>query len=157
MQKWYPKELFPKGTPKVSQNHKNWFQQPSQNRVPTKHRKMTILSTPECGQSVVNRSKINEFQVLVLTPFGVSFWRCFGSPNGDQNHQKVTSKKHQQFMPKMNPNWSQRGPKLEPKSSKVRSWKHLVSRLAPKWPPDPLQDRFWRVWGPFCDHFRQFF
>ena len=32
---------------------------------------------------------------------------------------------------------------MEPKPSQMRSWKHLVSRVAPRWPPDPLQDRFW--------------
>ena len=52
-----------------------------------------LFSTPECGSSVVNTSKINDFQVLVLVPFWVSFWRCFGSPNGGQGHQKTTTNK----------------------------------------------------------------
>ena len=47
-----------------------------------------IFSTPECGQSAVNRSKIDEIQVLC-------FWRCFGSPNGGQRQQKASSKKRQ--------------------------------------------------------------
>ena len=55
-----------------------------------------IFSTPECGQSVINRCKIDEFQLLVLTPSWVSFWMCFGSTNGGQGHQKATSKEHQQ-------------------------------------------------------------
>ena len=38
---------------------------------------------------------------------------------------------------------------MEPKSAKMMSWKHLVSRMAPKWPPDALQDRF-------CKHVRTF-
>ena len=46
--------------------------------------KNTIFSTPECGQSVINTGKIHDFHVLISTPFGVSFWRCFGSPNGGQ-------------------------------------------------------------------------
>ena len=54
----------------------------SQNRVPKKQQKVMILSTPERGQSVVNISKINEFQLLVSTHSWVSFWRCLESPNG---------------------------------------------------------------------------
>ena len=50
---------------------------------------------------------------------------------------------------------------MEPKSSKMRSWKHLVSRVAPKRPPDPLQDRFWRgfgtILGPFSSVFLTYF
>ena len=42
---------------------------------------------------------------------------------------------------------------MEPKSSKIKSWKHLTSRVVPKWPPDLLQDQFWRdlgtILGPF--------
>ena len=109
--------------------------------------KMTIFSTLECGSCIVNNSKINEIQVLVLAPFWVSFWRCFGSSNGGQGHQKNIAKNTNTWCPK----WAQTGPKggskMEPKSSKMRSWKHLVSRVAPKWPPDPLQDRFWRGCG----------
>ena len=112
-----------------------------------------IFRTPECGQSVINTCKIDEFHVWVLAPFWILFWRCFGSPNGGQGHQKATSKKHKKWFPK----WTQTGPKgdpkMEPKSSNMKSWKHLVSRVAPKWPPEPLQDRFWRgfgtIWGPF--------
>ena len=48
--KW--SKWFPKGTPKVSQNHQNGFQKPSQNRVPKKHRKIVVFSTLKCGQSV---------------------------------------------------------------------------------------------------------
>ena len=85
-------KLSSKGTPKVSQNHQNGLQKPSQNRVPKKHRKMMIFSTLQCGSCIVNNSKIDDFQVLILTPFWVSFWRCFGSPNGGQGHQKAISK-----------------------------------------------------------------
>ena len=98
--KWYPK-----GTPKVSQNHQNGLQKPSQNGVPKKHQKKIIFSTPECRQSVVNNNKIDDFHVLILTPSWVSFWRCFGSPNGGQSLQKGTSKKHQK-------NDTQNDPKL---------------------------------------------
>ena len=83
--KMVPKKLpkwCPKGTPKVSQNHQNGLQKPSQNGVPKKHQKMMIFRTPKCGSSVINTSKIDEIQLSFLTPFWVSFWRFFGSPNG---------------------------------------------------------------------------
>ena len=142
----------------MSQNHQNGLPKHSQDGLTKKHRKMTIFRTHECGSSVVNTSNINDFQLLVLAPFGVSFWRSFGSPNGGQGHQKATSKKHQQNdaqnKPKLVPNG---GPKMEPKSFKMRSWKHLVSRVAPKWRPEPLQARFWRgfgiILGPFSSIF----
>ena len=49
----------------------------------------------ECGSCIANSSKIDDFQVSILTPFLGSFWRSFGSPNGGQSHQKAISKKHQ--------------------------------------------------------------
>ena len=55
---------------------------------------MLIFGTPQCGASVVNNGKINDFRVLVLVPFGVSFWGRFGSPNGGQKHEKVVPKSH---------------------------------------------------------------
>ena len=55
---------------------------------------MMICMTLECGQSVVNSNKLNDFEALVLDPFRVSFWRCFGSPYGDQKHEKVVPKSH---------------------------------------------------------------
>ena len=122
-----------------------------------------MSSTLECGSSVVNTGKKNnDFQLLVLAPFWISFWRCFGSPNGGQGHQKATSTKTSK---KWCPKWAQTGPKggpkMEPKSSKMRSWKHLVSRVAPKRPPDPLQDRFWRgfatILAPFSSIFLTYF
>ena len=42
----------------------------------------------------VSISKIDDFRVLVLGPFGVSFWGRFGSPNGGQKHEKVVPKSH---------------------------------------------------------------
>ena len=91
---------------------------------------MTIFSTLECGSSVINRSKINEFQFLVLAPFWVSCWRCFGSPNGGQGHQKATSKKHQK-------NNAQHEPKLVPKGA--------PNGLS--WPP-PLLQTARTAWKP---------
>ena len=43
---------------------------------------------------MVNNSKIDDFHVLVLGPFFVSFWGRFGSPNGGQKHEKVVPKSH---------------------------------------------------------------
>merc|ERR1711966_358984 len=70
---------------------------------------MMIFSTPECGQSVVNSSKIYDFQVLLLIPLLISFLRSVGSPNGGQSHQKAISTNIKNMMPKMSPKWSQRG------------------------------------------------
>ena len=71
---------------------------------------MNIFSTPECGQSaVVIGAKIYQFPPLVLTPFWVSFWRCFGNPNGGQGRQKATSKKHQKNDAQNEPNVVSKG------------------------------------------------
>ena len=43
------------------------------------------------------------------------------------------------MIPNINPNWSQRGPKMKPESLKNMSWKHLVPKVAPNWPPNPLR------------------
>ena len=116
-----------------------------------------IFSTLQCGSCIVNNSKIDDFQVLILAPFWVSFWRCFGSPNGGQGHQKAISKKHQK-------NDAQNDPKLVPKgvpkwSQNRQKWS-LGSTLFQGWLPSGLQSPsridFGEVWGPFGDHFRQF-
>ena len=116
-----------------------------------------IFNTPECSQSAVNISKIDEIQLWMLTSSWVSFWRCFGSPNGGQSLQKVTSKKINKWCPKLAQTDPKGGPKMEPKSSKMKSWKHLVSRVAPKRPPEPLQDRFWRGFGTILGPFSSVF
>ena len=94
------KKMMPKMTPnwsqRGSQKGAKIVEMRSQNdppeRVPKKASKMIIFWTPECSQSVVNSSKIDDFEVLVLTPFWVSFWRCFGVPNrsktGPRDHFK---------------------------------------------------------------------
>ena len=126
--KWVPRALSKAGSKKTS--------------------KKTLFSNLECGLSVVNKVKLDKFQLWILTPSWVSFWKCFGSQNGGQSLQKGTSKKHQQkWYPACAQSGTKGGPKMEPKSSNMRSVKHLVSRVAPKWPPDPLQDRFWRGFG----------
>ena len=98
------------------------------------------------------------------------FWPPFGSHFGGvlgaQMEAKAIKKPLQKnILKKWCPKWDQTGPKgspkMKPKSSKMRSWKHLVSRVAPKWPPDPLQDRFWRgfgtILGPFSSVFLTYF
>ena len=103
-------------------------------------------------------------------PFGSHF----GGVSGAQMEAKAINKPLQKnIKKKWCPTWAQTdpkwGPKMEPKSSNMRSWKHLVSRVAVKWPPEPLQDQFWKgvgtifglcssvfVWhllGVFCQHF----
>ena len=61
-----------------------------------------------------------------------------------RRHIKKTSKNDAQNEPKLVPKW---GPKVEPKSPKMMSWGHLCTRVAPKWPPDSLQARFWTGFG----------
>ena len=111
--------------------------------------KNMIFSTLECGSSVLNNCKIDDFQVLILTPFWVSFWRCFGSPNGGQGHQKATSKKHQtndaqnepKLVPKGVPNWSQNHQKWGLGSTLFQGW--LPSGLQ-----SPSRINFGEVLGP---------
>ena len=117
---------------------------------PKNIKKIMIFRTPECGSSVVNHSKTDDFQVLILAPFGVSFWRCFGSPNGGQGRQKATSKK-KRMMPKTSPNWSQR---VSQNGAKIV--KHEVleapcfkggSRVASRAPPGSILEWFWDYFG----------
>ena len=145
-------KLSPKGTPTVSQNHQNGLQKPSQKGAPKKRRQIVIFSTPECGQSEINMCKIDDFNVLVLTPSWVSFWKCFGSPNGGLNLQKATSKKQQQqqqqqMIPKMDPDCS---PRVSQSGAKIVKNEVLEapcfeggSQVASR----ALQDRFWTGFG----------
>ena len=145
-------------TPFGSQHGGQGHQKPSQNRGPKKHQTIVIFSTPECGQSVVNRSNINDFKVLMLAPFWVSFWRYFGSPNGGQSHQKAISKKHQKndaqndlkLAPKGVSKWSQNRKKnevLEAPCFKGRS--QVASRAT----PGSILERFWDHFGTMFANF----
>ena len=122
-----------------------------------KHRKMTIFSTPECGQSAVNNNKIDDFHVLILTPSWVSFWRCFGPPNGDQGHQKTISKNIKNMMPKMIPNWSQRGSQNGVKIVKNEVLEASCfkdgSQVASRDPPGSILERFWDHFGNILVNF----
>ena len=84
------------------------------------------------------------FMFWFWPPLGSHFGGVLGAQMEAKAIKKPLQKNIKKMIPTMTPNWSQRGPHMEPKSSKMKSWKHLVSRVAPKRPPDPLQDRFWR-------------
>ena len=87
--------------------------------------------------------------------FSFRFWPPFGSHFGGvlgaQMEAKVIKKPCQKtsktWCPKLPQTGPKGSPKMEAKSSKMKSWKHLVSRVAPKWRPEPLQARFWRGFG----------
>ena len=82
----------PKGSPKGSKIDEKEVQKGYLEKGTKKVPKMMIFMTLECGQSVVNSSKIDDLRCSVLGPFWVSFWRCSGSPNGGQEHQKEVLK-----------------------------------------------------------------
>ena len=82
----------PKGSPKWSKIDQKGVQKRYSEKGTKKAPKTVFFRPPECGSSVVNRSKIDDFDVLVLGPFWVSFLRCFGSPGGGQEHQKEVLK-----------------------------------------------------------------
>ena len=108
---------------------------------------MMIFSTLECGSCIVNNSKIKEIQVFVLTPFWVSFWRCFGSPNGGQGHQKALSKKRKKndaqnepkLVPKGFPNWSQNHQNEVLEAPYFKGGSQVASRA----PPGSILERCW--------------
>ena len=160
MEKWYPKsdengiqkglQKWAKITKMCSQNHpKTGFQKNIE--------KMRIFSTPRPLWIELSFRRELDFHFLIRCVFGTLlelilevFWEAKWRPKPSKSRLKKTPKKRCPKWPKHGPKG---GPKMEPKSSKMRSWKHLVSKMAPKRPPDPLQDRFWRgvgtILGPF--------
>ena len=100
----------PKGSPKGVKIDQKEVSRRHLKKGTKKAPKTMIFMTLKCGSSIVNSCKIDVFQCSVLDFFWISFWRCLGKPNGGQGHQQATSrntfKKH---MPKMNPDWSQKG------------------------------------------------
>ena len=94
------------------------------------------------------------FSFWCWPPFGSHFGRGLGSPNGGQGHQKATSKKHQNMMPKMNPTWSQRGSQNGAKIVKNDVLEAPCfkggSQVASRPPPGSILERF-------CDHFGTMF
>ena len=131
----------------MSQNRQNGIQKPPPKWVQKTHQKMMIFSTLKCGSSVVNTSKINECRVLVLAPFLVSFWRCFGSPNGGQGHQKAISKKTKTNEPKLVPKRVPNGANIIKndvlEASSFKGGFHIASRT----PPGSILERFWDRFG----------
>ena len=88
-----------------------------------------------------------KFSFRYWPPFGFHFGGVLAArmeAKAIKSHPKETTKK---ICPKWPQTGPKGGPKVEPKSSTTMSWKHLVSRVAPKRPPEPLQDRFWRGFG----------
>ena len=82
----------PKGSPKWFKIDQKEVQKGYLEKGTKKAPKNMIFITLECSPSVVNSSKINDFQCSVLVPSWVSFLRCFGRPNGGQEHQKEVLK-----------------------------------------------------------------
>ena len=72
-----------------------------------------IFRTLACGSSIVNNSKIDDFQVLMLAPFGFHF----GNVLGAQMEADAIKKPPQKIMLK---NDAPNEPKLAPKG--VRNW-----------------------------------
>ena len=124
-QKWVPKAIPKWGSKKTSANYD--FQHPWMWLKCIKYKQNQRCSGLD----------FDPLLGLILEVFWGSKWR----PRPSKSPFKKTSKT---WCPKWPQTYPKGGPKLEPKSSKMRSWKHLVSRVALKWPPDPLQDRFWR-------------
>ena len=135
----------------MSQNHQHGLQKTSPNGVQKKTTKNNHFSNPECGQSAVNKCKIDDIHVLILTPSWVSFWRCVGSPNGGQSLQKGTSKNIKHMMPKMTPKWSQRGSQNEAKIVKNEVLEASCfqggSQVASRPPSGSILERFWDHFG----------
>ena len=111
---------------------------------------MMIFITPHLWIELWLQREL-DFHFLIRCVFGTllglileMLWDAKWRPRPSKNHFKKTSKTWCQTWAQTGPKG---GPKMEPKSSKMKSWKHLVSRVAPKWPPDPLQDRFWKGFG----------
>ena len=113
---------------------------------------------PKC----VRVSKIDDFRVLVLGPFWVSFWRCFWSPNGGQKHEQVVPKslsktgiKNDRFLgPFWGPKWSQKGAN---KGSQKRSWFKQGSWGPPRVDLALIVDDFWTYVGVFLVTFSEGF
>ena len=96
-----------------------------------------------------------------MAPFWVSFWRCFGSPNGGQSHQKTISKQIKQMIPKMSPNWSQRGSQNGAKIIKNEVLEAPCfkggSQVASRAPPGSILERFWDHVGTIFVSFSNIF
>ena len=106
-------QRVPKGSPKGSKIDEKEVSKRYLKKGPKKAPKMMIFWTLQCGSSAVNNSKIVDFYVFVLGPFGVSFWGRFGSPSGSKKSFKNRFKKCTIFDrccgSFWGPKWSQKG------------------------------------------------
>ena len=105
-----------------------------------------IFGTLECGSCIVNNNKIDDFHVLMLTPFGLHFGGVVGAQMEAKAIKKPSQKNIKKIIPKMSPKWSQRG-----SQNGAKIVKHEVleascfkggSQVAPI--QSPPQDWFWR-------------
>ena len=100
-------QRVPKGSTKGSKIDEEEVSKRYLKKGPKKVPKMMILWTPQCGSSVVNSSKIDDFQVLVLGPFWLPFSVLFGVQNRSKttprDHFKNSSKKSTKIDPQSGP------------------------------------------------------
>ena len=101
---------------------------------------------PKC----VRVSKIDDFCVLVLGPFGVSFWGRFGSPNGGQKHEKVVPKSHSKTGLKNDRFLIDFGVPLGSKMEPKIDQKSIIFQVGV---PEGPRGRFWKDFGPIWELF----
>ena len=110
-----------------------------------------IFNTPECGQSAVNRSNIDEFQLWVLTPLGSHFGGVLGAQMEAIAFKKPLKKNIKKNMPTMSPKWSQRGSQNGAKIIKNEVLEAPCfkggSQEASRAPPGSILERFWDHFG----------
>ena len=82
----------PKGSPKWSKIDQKEVQKRYLEKGTKKAPKMMIFVTPKCGESVVNNSKIDDFYVFVLGPFGVVLGAQMEAKSMKKWFQKVIQK-----------------------------------------------------------------
>ena len=160
MQKLYPK-WSPKGTPKVSKNHKNRLPKASQNGVPKKHRNNDDFQhphTPLDRALAAARARFSLFDKMCLWhPFGSHFGGVLGAQMEAKAIKKPLQKNIKKMMPKMTPNWSQRGSQNGAKIIKNEVLEAPCfkggSQVASRAPPGSILERFWDHCGTIFDSF----
>ena len=153
MQKWYPKSDqngLQKGPQKRAKITKMGSKSATKRGFQQNMKKSWFSTPPHPSGSSSGCSESSIFTFwsdVSLAPFWLSFWRCFGSPNGGQGHQKATSRKHQKMVPKMSPTWSQRGSQNGAKIVKNEVLEAPCfkggSQVASRAPPGLILERFW--------------
>ena len=139
----------------MSQNHQNGLQKPSQNGVPKKHRKHDDFQhphTPLDRALAAARARFSLFDKMCLWhPFGFHFGGVLGAQMEAKAIKKPSQKNINKMMPKMNPDWSQRG---SPNGAKIIKSEVLEapcfkggSQVASRPPPGSILERFWDHFG----------